>query len=408
MAKGEKVLVLGGGIGGVETAFSLARKGFEVELVSDKDYLWIYPITIWIPTGEITPEECKLPLTEVAERNGFTFTRAKVKKLSTADRKVLLELDDGRTEERTYDRLVIATGGVKKKHPGLEHTFSTCGTPEEALRLKERYFELIEKVRSGQKKKAVLALGFGGNPKDPSGVRGGPVFELLFNFHYHLKKLGLRDKFEIVFFAPMPKPGARLGEKNAERLVKFFEKLGIGYRVGKKIKEFQPDGILFEDGSKLETDLTVFTPALDGHPLYKTDPDLPLNEAGFVKIDEHCAVPGTDYSVWAVGDAAAVEGPDWRAKQGHLAEVMGRIVARNLEKLVRGKPERMESYLPHVHIVCLMDMGPWGGIFFARTRKRIVMVPLPKVGHWLKKLWGWYYKNSKLGKLPRIPGVDAP
>ena len=398
----EKVLVLGGGIGGVETAFAHSTKAFDVELISDRDYLWIYPISIWIPTKEITPEECKLSLEEIAKRNNFKFTKAKVKEIRSKEKKVIVEYDDGRTEEKTYDRLVVAMGGVKKKHPGLEHTLSTCGSPEEAIKIRDRYWELIE--RGG----GTIAFGFGGNPKDPTGVRGGPVFEVLFNIHYHLKKLGLRDKFRLVFFAPMPKPGKRLGEKNADKIYDFFKKINVDYKIGVKIKEFQPDGILFEDGEKIQSDLTIFTPAIDGHPVYKNSSDLPLNEAGFIKIDEYCSVPGTDYTVWAVGDAAAIEGPEWRAKQGHLAEVMGRIVARNIEKLIQGKPQEMESYLPHVHIVCLMDMDSWGGIFFMRTHKRALMIPLPKVGHWLKKLWAWYYKNSKLRKIPRIPGFDAP
>ena len=396
----EKVLVLGGGIGGVESAIALADKGFNVELISDKPNLWIYPISIWIPTGLIEPQECELPLEQIAKRNNFKFTRARVKKILSKEGKVILETDNGQ-EERTYDRLVVAIGGVKKKHKGLEYTFSTCGGKEELLQLRERYNSLIE--RGG----GTIAFGFGGHPQDPTGVRGGPVFEVLFNIHYHLKKLGIRDKFRLVFFAPMPKPGKRLGEKNADKVFDFFKKIGVDYKVGVKIKEFQPDGILFEDGEKIESDLTIFTPAVDGHPVLK-ESDLPLNPAGFVKIDQYCAVEGTDYRVWAVGDSAAVEGPEWRAKQGHLAEVMGRIVGRNIERIAKGQTQGLESYLPHIHIVCLMDMGPWGGIFFARTHKRAVMIPLPKVGHWLKKLWAWYYKNSKLRKIPRIPGFDAP
>ncbi len=49
-------------------------------------------------------------------------------------------------------------------------------------------------------------MGFGGNPKDPSNVRGGPAFEVLFNVHNELKKKGIRDNFELTFFAPMEKP----------------------------------------------------------------------------------------------------------------------------------------------------------------------------------------------------------
>ncbi len=393
-----KVLVLGGGIGGVETAFALCHKCFDVELISNRDYLYIYPISIWIPTEEYKWEDVTIPLKEIADRNGFKLTKGEVTGISTKEKKVFLA--DGTVKE--YEYLVIALGGSKVKHKGIENTLSICSEPEQSLKIRDRLKELIE--RGG----GIIASGFGGNPKDPSGVRGGPAFEFIFNLDCYLKKKGIRDKFELHFFAPMEKPGIRLGEKNAERAYKMLDKLNIKRHFGKKIKEFKKDGIVFEDDSFLKTDLTMFIPATDGHPVFKNS-DLPLNEAGFVKIEPTCAVPGTNETVWAVGDSAALEGPKWKAKQGHLAEVMGRIVARNLENKIKGI-EKRESYLPHLHILCLMDMGPcWmSGALVSRNDKHSRMIPLPFIGHSIKKLWGWYYKASKLKKVPRIPGFDAP
>ena len=57
--------------------------------------------------------------------------------------------------------------------------------------------------------------------------------------------------------------------------------------------------------------------------------DLPLSEAGFIKINNFCEVPGFR-NVYAIGDIAAIEGPDWIAKQGHMAELMGRNAAYNI------------------------------------------------------------------------------
>jgi sulfide:quinone oxidoreductase len=48
----KKVVILGGGIAGVECAIFLRKYNFEVELISDRDYLYVYPISIWIPTKE--------------------------------------------------------------------------------------------------------------------------------------------------------------------------------------------------------------------------------------------------------------------------------------------------------------------------------------------------------------------
>ncbi len=394
----KKVLVIGGGIGGVEAAFALCHKCFNVELISERDYLYIYPISIWIPTHEYKWEDVVLPLEEVAKVNNFKLTIGRVERISTKEKRVYLS--GGQVKE--YDYLVIALGGSKVEHKGKENFLSICGKPEESLKIREKIDQLIEKGGG------VIAAGFGGNPKDPSGVRGGPAFEFVFNLHCYFKKKGIRDKFELHFFAPMPKPGIRLGEKNAERAYKMLDNLGIKRHFGKKIKEFQPDGVVFEDDTKLETDLTMFIPATNGHPVFKNS-DLPLNEAGFIKIEPTCAVPGTDETVWAVGDSAALEGPKWKAKQGHLAEVMARIVARNIESKEKGE-EKREEYIHHLHILCLMDMGPcpMSGALVFRNDKRAIMVPLPLIGHSLKKLWGWYYKASKLKKIPRIPGFDAP
>lgn len=392
----EKVLVLGGGIGGVEAAFSLCHKCFDVELISDRDYLYIYPISIWIPTHEYDWKDVTIPLKDIANTNGFKLTIGKVERILSKEKKVYLE--DGTV--KNYDYLVIAIGGSKVKHRGIEHTLSICGAPEESLKIRDKLDRLIEKGGG------TVAIGFGGNRKDPDGVRGGPAFELVFNLHVYLKKKGIRDKFQLEFFAPMPKPGIRLGEKNAERAYKMLDKFGIRRHFGRKIVEFKPDGILFEGNYFVKSDLTMFIAATDGHPVFQKS-DLPLNEAGFVKIEPTCAVPGTDETVWAIGDSAALEGPKWKAKQGHLAEVMGRIVARNLENKIKGNSER-ESYVPHLSIMCLMDMGSMGGALVYRNGKRALMLPFPIIGHQMKKFWGWYYKASKLKKIPRIPGFDAP
>lgn len=200
----------------------------------------------------------------------------------------------------------------------------------------------------------------------------------------------------------MPKPGERLGETALKMMDMMFKKLNIKAITGKKIVEFLPDGIILEDGFKIESDLTCFVPAGDGHTAIKSG-NLPQTEAGFVMIDKYNKVKDTE-NIYAVGDSVSLEGPEWKAKQGHLAEVMARNTAYNIalqEGLVKGQPK---SYIEHINILCLMDMGNGAGLAY-RDDKRAMLLPLPVVGHWMKKGWGIYYKLSKLGKIPRLPGM---
>ena len=394
----KKVLILGGGFGGLESAIWLRKYGFDVTLVSDRKYMYIYPISIWIPTKEIEFKDACLDLEELSQIHGFTFIEDKVTKLDIKNKKIVCE----NREFVDFEYLIIAIGASKMKHKGNENFLSICGAPEESIKIQKKLDELIAKG-SGK-----IAFGFGGNPKDSSNVRGGPAFEVMFNVHNYLKKKGIRDKFELKFFAPMPKPGARMGQKALEMMDIWFKKLNIKAYKGKKIKEFVSDGIILEDDSKIESDFTMFIPAGNGHTIFK-DSGLPLNEAGLIKINEYCEVMHDfdenveKYKIFAVGDSAAIDGPDWRAKQGHLTEVMAKAAAFNIMAMEKGLEERKE-YISHINILCVMDSGD-GAAFVYRDNKKAKMIPLPIIGHWMKKGWGWYFKNSKLNKIPRLPGM---
>lgn len=388
----KSVVILGGGIAGVEAAIHYCQEGFDVELISERSYLFIYPLAIWVPVKKTRFDDIALPLDALAARHGFTLSIDRVIAINASEKSYTLEQGG----IRKADHLVIATGAAKMKHAGIEHTLSICGAPEQSLLLRQRIEELVAKGGG------TIAFGFGGNPNDPSGVRGGPGFELFFNLHHHLKKLGIRDQFKMIFFAPMPSPGARMGEKALSLLEAIFKRNRFGSRYGKKIKCFESKGIVFEDDSTLESDLTMFIPAGDGSELIRQS-DLPQNSAGFVRINNYCEIE--DVEGWyAIGDTAALEGPDWKAKQGHVAEIMARNAAHNSAVSLGLKSGKKKTYKNHLHILCLMDMGSGAG-FVYRDDEKATLIPMPVIGHWLKIGWGWYYKMSKMRRIPRIKGM---
>ena len=388
--KSKRVLVLGGGFAGVEASIFLKKEGFDVTLVSNRDYLYIYPISIWIPTREVKPEDVELSLTELSQTHKFDLIIDEVSKIEAKSKKVYLK-----NQEVNYDYLVVAIGSGKAKPKGSENYLSICGAPEEAIGIRAQIDGLL------QKKKGKIAIGFGGNPKDKTAIRGGPAFEVMFNIHHLLKQKGIRKNFELTFFAPMPKPGAKMGEKALKMMDMFFKKLDIKKQFGKKIKEFKPNEVIFEDDSKLDSDFIMFIPANAGHHVLK-ESDLPLTEAGFIKINDYCQVE--DFSdVFAIGDVSYIEGPEWRAKQGHIAEVMARNTAYNIKSIETNR-DKKKGYQEHLNILCIMDSGD-GAAFVYRNSKKSMMIPMPIFGHWIKKLWGSYYKLSKRGKIPRIWGL---
>ena len=392
----KKVLILGGGFAGVDAAIYLRKLNYDVTLVSDRDYFYIYPTSIWVPTHENEFEDICIDLKQLQAAHSFHLIIESVTKISKEENSVTLS--DG-TILNHHDYLIIAMGASKVQHKGMENTLSICGAPKQALEIRDALDALVAKG-SGK-----IAMGFGGNPKDNSAVRGGPAFELLFNVHNMLEKKGIRNKFELTFFAPMAEPGKRMGPQALKMMDLFFNKLDIKQRFGKKITHFEEDGVVFEDESKLEADFTMFIAAGNGHDIIKNS-DLPTNEAGFIKTDDYSNVLNKDGSmspVYAIGDIAALEGFDWKAKQGHLAELMAKNVAHNINARDNQQND-FKGYAEHINILCVMDSGN-GASFVYRDSKRAFMLPMPIFGHWLKKGWGSYCRYSKLGRIPRIPGM---
>ena len=386
----KRILVLGGGVSGVEAAISLRklfnRKYYQIDLISDRQNLYIYPVSIWIPIGKRTPADVMISLDKIARARGFNFIRDRVERIASGEKKVYTE-----NGLYNYDYLIIAFGAGKLKPKGIENTLSICGSPKEAEDIHKRFMSLVDKG-SGK-----IVCGFSGNPNDGSAVRGGPVFEVLFNIDNYLRKHKLRNRFHLVFISPSAEAGKKLGKKGYLLLQKLFEEKGIQPIMGKKIRSFNSNSVVLEDGTEISSELTIFTPGLKGNDVLK-DSDLKLTKSGFIYVDKFCRTEDRN-DVYVVGDCADYSGPQWKAKQGHLAEVMARAAAKNIFLKEKGKPPKA-TFENAMQIVCVMDLGN-EGVFVYRDNKKS-RAPRSFLIHWMKLAWEKYYHLQKMGRVPSI------
>lgn len=91
-----------------------------------------------------------------------------------------------------------------------------------------------------------IAVGFDGNPNEPTAVRGGPMYELLFGLDRLLRQQRRRDKFKLVFFNPSLRPGNRLGDATVDRLFKRMKKFDIETHLGAKPQRFEANKVVTE------------------------------------------------------------------------------------------------------------------------------------------------------------------
>ncbi|HYQ70470.1 MAG TPA: FAD-dependent oxidoreductase, partial [Gammaproteobacteria bacterium] len=264
--------------------------------------------------------------------------------------------------------------------PGIEHAAIPCRGIEDAEQVRDR----LNAMDGG-----TIAFGFGGNPKEPSAMRGGPVFEFLFGTDTLLRRQGRRERFRLVFFAPSKRPGQRLGEKAVDVLLRRMASCDIDTHLGHKLKGFEADRVVTE-GGEIPADLIVFMPGMSGSPwLDKTD--LPKSAGGLLQADAHCRVPGRE-RVYVAGDAGSFPGPDWQPKQAHMADLQAVAAAKNLLSELNGGQPR-EGF--KVELACIIDSLD-SGTLVTRNSARTLLLPATRLLHWSKRLFErWYLRRYR-------------
>lgn len=367
------ITVLGAGFGALSTLRELRRRDRHVRItmVAPRAELHYLPGIIWIPSGLRSRADLVVPLDNFLRRMQVDFKAAEVTGLTDRGRIVHTTCGEVRN-----DALVIATGGrFLKKLPGIEYAITPC----EGISAAEQIRDRLREMQGG-----TIAVGFAGNPSEPTAVRGGPMFEFLFGIDEQLRREGRRQRFEIVFFNPSTEPGNRLGPNAVKHLLGEMNRRGIHTHLGHKLKRFESNKVLTE-GGEFTADLILFMPGMTGNAWFDAT-DLPRSPGGLLQADAQCRIPGTERN-YVVGDSGSFPGPDWMPKQAHMADLQAAAAAENLLGDLRG---RSVNATFKVELICIVDAIDHGTLIW-RTPERNWLLPSTRMLHWAKRGFEWNY-----------------
>lgn len=371
-----RIAIVGSGFAGLTAARKLraSRQDLEITLVSPRAEFIYYPGLIWVPCGIRTGEDLRIPLGPFFERNRIKHLAAAAAGLKDGGRTLLTTAG-----EVANDGLIIGSGGrFIKKVPGIEHSITPCEGIGAALKIRDR----LREMQGG-----TIAMGFAGNPNEPTAVRGGPMFEFLFGIDNQLRQERRRERFRLVFFSPAPQPGNRLGRKAVQSLLQEMKRRGIETHLGHKLQGFTESKVMTE-GGEFDADLVLFMPGMTGNPWFDNT-ELPRSPGGLLQADGHCRVPGFD-RVYVAGDSGSFPGPDWMPKQAHLADLQAKAAAENLLAELNGR-EPTRTF--RVELVCIVDSND-SGMLVARNERHSLILPSLRLLHWVKRGFEWWYLRA--------------
>lgn len=333
-----RVLVLGGGFAGLETAFMLRMKlssTVDITLVSDREHFLYKPNTIYIPFGA-DEESLLIPLAKPLHKRQINYQHGRVAELDADDRRVTLE--DGTT--LPYDHAVIGTGATMRPEeiPGLGEHASTIWTPGEMRHLAGRLQALRQDAQRGERREVLFLV-------PPNNKCAGPLYEIVFMLDTWLRRQGARDNVHITWSTTEPTYIHAFGPRLHDVVTEEFEARGIDGHVGEVVTEVAPGEVRYEDGTTRRFDELISFPPYVAALRY---PGLPADDRGFLTCDLDTRQVAGHPEIYAPGDAG-----DFPVKQAFLAFLQADTAATHLASHLRGGP----FDLPFDPVsMCVMEM----------------------------------------------------
>ena len=320
MSAKARIVVLGGGFAGLESAFYLrARLGprADLTLVSDRPEFLFKPNTIYIPFGA-DPSSFVIPLGAPAKRRDIELVAGSVGAVDPEARRVRAA---GR--ELAYDFLVVATGASMSpaEIPGLAENAETIWTPAEMLSLREELHTLAARAKRGEELTVLFNV-------PPNNKCAGPLYEIVFMVETWLRRQGIRDLVQLLYTTFERTFIQAFGPKLHEVVTAEFTERGIEGRTGVRLIAVDRDLAYYEDGTRERYDLLVAFPPYVAAVRYD---GLTADGRGFLAAElESRRVVGEE-RVYAPGDAG-----DFPVKQAFLAFLQADAVAEDIAAEVGG------------------------------------------------------------------------
>lgn len=338
------LVLVGGGHSHVVALRMLAMRpepGLRITLVCtdiDTPYSGMLPGYI---AGHYRFDEVHIDLGRLAVFAGARFIHGEVTGLDRANQRVLLK---GRPAI-PYDLLSINTGStpnVRQVDGAQAHAVPV----KPIAHFNQRWLDLLERVRGLRDRFTVAVVG---------GGAGG--VELALSMQYRLRQelqvLGKSpDLLQFVLLTagdtllPTHNPGVRA------RFARVLRERRVAVHTRAEVSQVSPGCLTTQDGRTFDADETMWVTQAGG-PAWLQGTGLALDEHGFVCVNEYLQTPD-DPKIYAAGDVASFL-PRPLEKAGVFAVRMGRPLARNLRRALRGQP--LQPYRPQKHWLALISTG---------------------------------------------------
>ena len=337
--KKKRVVIVGGGFGGLKLARKLKNDQFQVVLLDKNNYHLFQPLLYQVATAGIEPSAISFPFRKIFKKRKYFHIRICEARRVIPEQK-LLETSIGAID---YDYLVIATGCYTNyfgNNKMAEKTMS-LKTTAEALYNRNQVLESFEKAQNTtdpkEREKLMTFIIVGGGA---TGIElSGALAEMRkFILPQDYPDLDMK-KMRIVLIDAGSRLLSAFSEKSSEEVRDYLQKKGVEVKVNSKVVDYENDLLTLGDGTVLPSANIYWVAGVKANSLE----GLPVDAYGpgnRLKVDAFNKVSGSDH-IFAIGDTALMISEDY--PRGHPQVVQpaiqqARLLVRNLNNIEKGLP----------------------------------------------------------------------
>jgi NADH dehydrogenase len=335
-AGSHRIVIVGAGFGGLETAHRLAGAPVEITLIDRRNHHLFQPLLYQVATASLATSEIAWPIRYLLRgRKEVTTLFATVSGVDPAGRRVLLE-DGGALP---YDTLVLATGARHAYfgHDEWEPFAPGLKTLEDATTLRRRIlvaFERAEREPDAARRAARLTFVIVG--AGPTGVElAGTIAELAQDtLPPDFRNIDTR-KTRVVLIEAGPRVLAGFADDLSAYAQRSLESMGVEVLLGQPVTDCDRDGVVY-GGHRLEAKTIIWAAGVRASPAAEWL-NAPADRAGRLQVLPDLTVPGHP-DIFAIGDTVVIAGPDGNPVPGiaPAAKQQGRYVADCIKARLRG------------------------------------------------------------------------
>lgn len=340
-----RVVILGGGFGGVYAALRLQslvrrRRDVEVTLVNRENFFLFTPMLPQVATSGLDTRHIVATIRRICPR--IRFYEADVNAVDFAKKTVTIMHSGDRPRMLPYDQLLLALGSVTNFFgiPGLAEHSLTMKSLSDAIRLRNHALDMLERAElepdAGRRRDlltfVVAGAGF-------AGIETAAELDIFMRRAARSYRSFAPADIRTVIVDAQDRILPELSPRLAEFTLQTLQARGVEFHLNAKVAGADGSGVALHTGERIATNTLVWTGGVAAHPFVATMPG--ATPRGRLPTDPTLAVRGCD-GVWAVGDCAEVLDADGKpyppTAQHALRE--GKYAGDNILAAIDGRPLR--------------------------------------------------------------------